>query len=98
VNNTIKIIFGFVVGIITGIAILIIGLMAAISYAYLNGGQVYLPGLLTAWFSVENDAPALNFEPNGAGMAVVVLVVALSCVAVAVRSGRRPADVTRRQS
>ena len=98
VKDITQLIISLFAGIVTGMAVLFIGLTAAVSYAYLSGGQVYLPGILRAWFSVENDAPALNFEPNGAGMAVVVLVVALSCVAVAVRSGRRSGGVTRPRS
>jgi len=89
-NRLLKVILSAIGGVAMGIAVLFLALVATVAFAFATGGQVNLPGVLNAWFTTENDAPALNFEPNGIGMAAVVIVVAAICVVATWRSTRRP--------
>lgn len=78
-----KMITALLGGLVTGICLLFIVLVAAVGFAYVTTQSVHLPGIINAWFTTENGMPALNFEPNFVGMLVAVLVVAAVIVVVA---------------
>ena len=88
-SDFVKAVLGAITGIFAGAAILFIGLIACAGYAWMSKNEVALPGVFRAWFTSENDLPALNFEPNGVGMLVVVLVITVLCVLSALRRSRK---------
>lgn len=64
-----------------------LAVVAAVGFAYVTATAVHFPGIIQAWFTTENGMPALNFEPNFAGMLVWVGVVAAAyCVLIWRRS------------
>jgi hypothetical protein len=68
--------------VVTGAAVMVVVLLAAVAVTLTTGTAVHLPGVLRTWLSTENGAPAVLFEPDGTGAAVAVLVVAAVLVAV----------------
>lgn len=64
-------------GILTGASLLFLAIVAATGFAYLTSSSIYLPGIIQAWFTTENDMPALNFNPNFTGMLGWIGVVAV---------------------
>jgi hypothetical protein len=62
--------------VVTGAAVMVVVLLAAVALTLTTGTAVHLPSVLQAWPSTENGAPAVLFEPDGTGAAVAVLVVA----------------------
>ena len=88
-SNFVKAMLGAITGVFTGAAILFIALIACVGYAWMSKTEVAIPGVFRAWFTSENSVPALNFEPNGVGMLVVVLVITVLCVLSALRRSRK---------
>ncbi len=79
--------FAALVGTIGGASILVICIAASVGLAWMSKDTVTIPGVFTSWFTVENDLPALNFEPNGIGMVGVILAIAtLSVLSSLLRS------------
>lgn len=73
-----KMIFAAVIGCLAGLALLFIVLVTSIGYAYTTSNSVNLPGIVEAWFTIENGFPALNFNPDFTGMAVFIGFVAVA--------------------
>lgn len=90
-NKSIRIIVGAFGGIAVGMSLLFLGIVAAVAYAWVTTTPVYVPGIIKAWFTVENGAPALNFEPNGTGMLVFIAVCGIVAIVASLRS-RVPVD------
>ncbi|KGJ81779.1 hypothetical protein GY21_01510 [Cryobacterium roopkundense] len=82
---TLKIILSVFTGLVLGVTLVFLTLVAAVTYAFATGTTATVPGMLTAWFTTENNLPALNFEPNGTGLMVAVFIVTAIVVALAVR-------------
>ncbi|PPH21732.1 hypothetical protein [Rathayibacter toxicus] len=78
-----------ITGFFVGISVLLVGIVALIAYAFVTGAEVYLPGVIKAWFTRENDMPALNFEPNGIGMVIAIISLALLYVCSTFQQSRR---------
>lgn len=72
-------------GLFLGVATLIIMIAAVLGYAYSAKQAVSIPGIFNGWFSVENEMPALNFDPNGVGMVMFVIVIAMVYAAVSIK-------------
>jgi len=75
-------------GVVFGAAALFLGLVAAAGIAFVTHGQTLIPGVFKAWFTSENELPALNFEPNVIGMMTVVAVLAGFYTVKALRTGK----------
>lgn len=76
-------------GLVLGIAVLFLGIMLAVGFAFTTNGNVFLPGLLKAWFTTENSLPAINLEPNFLGMLVIIIAVAAVYTFFAFQSNKR---------
>jgi hypothetical protein len=87
-NKTVRIFLGAIGGVAVGVSLLFLGIVAAVAYAWMTTTEVHVPGIIKAWFTEENGAPALNFEPNGTGMLVVIAICAVIPVLAALRSRR----------
>ncbi|MGG7464948.1 MULTISPECIES: hypothetical protein [unclassified Plantibacter] len=88
-SNFVKATLGAIVGFLAGASILFIALVACVGYAWMTKTEVIIPGVFKAFFTTENDLPALNFEPNGIGMLVIVLVIAALSVIGSLRGPRK---------
>jgi preprotein translocase subunit SecY len=64
-------------GALVGLAGLFLVLVTVTTIAYVAEFTVWIPGLYSAWFGVENGMTALHFDPNGQGMLTVILAAAL---------------------
>ncbi|MDQ0646960.1 putative membrane protein [Microbacterium natoriense] len=88
-STPIKFVLHVFIGVILGVAVLFLGLCAAVTFAFATAGPVLLPGVFKAWSTTENEMPAMNFEPNYVGVLLVIVVVATLYGYVAFQSGRR---------
>lgn len=80
-------------GLVFGAAALLIALAAATGITFATRGQTLIPGDFKAWFTSENELPALNFEPNFIGMTIVIAVLAGFYTVKALRTGKHvPAE------
>ncbi|GAA2564119.1 hypothetical protein GCM10009861_25150 [Neomicrococcus aestuarii] len=57
-------------GVFTGASLVFLVIVGALGFTYATPKAVHLPGLIQAWFTTENAMPAVNFQPNFAGMLV----------------------------
>jgi ABC-type antimicrobial peptide transport system permease subunit len=73
-------------GIAVGLALSFILCVATSVIAVWTGSRATLPGLFTAAAGTENEAMALEFQPNFVGIAVLIAVSVLVRVVMAVRS------------
>lgn len=81
-ESILKMIFAMVSGVFAGVALLFIMVVSSIGYTYVTTDSVNLPGIVHAWFAIENGLPALNFNPNFTGMAVFIgFVIVAFCFA-----------------
>ncbi|GAP57673.1 MULTISPECIES: hypothetical protein [unclassified Arthrobacter] len=72
-------------GVAGGLALAFILCVAVSVIAISTGSRATLPGLFTATRGAENGALALEFQPNFAGMVVVIALSVLVSVVMAVR-------------
>lgn len=75
-------------GLALGIAVLFLAVVGAVAFAYTTGTDVLIPGVFEGWFTEENGLPALNFRPNGIGMLVAVLAIAVLFALLGLRRTR----------
>jgi hypothetical protein len=75
-NKAAKIIVSSITGLVLGVATLFLALVAVSAFAFATDGEALIPGVFKAWFTTDNDLPALNFEPSGIGMMVFIVIVA----------------------
>ncbi len=87
----VKAILGGIVGVIAGASILFVGLAATVGYAWMSKSEAIIPGVFKAWFTTETELPVLNFEPNGAGMLIVILLITILSVLGSLRRSSRNA-------
>ena len=59
----------------TGAFLLILAGMVALAYAHQSA--VLIPGVFTGWFTRENGSLAFEFQPNGMGIVLVIVVIAV---------------------
>jgi hypothetical protein len=85
-NKTTKIVGAALGGVAGGVALAFILCVATSVIAISTGSPATLPGLFTAAAGTENGALALEFQPNFAGIVVVIALSVLASVVVAVRS------------
>lgn len=85
-NKTSKIIGAALGGVAVGLALAFILCVATSVIAISTGSPATLPGLFTATAGTENEALALEFQPNFAGIVVVITLSALVSVLMGVRS------------
>lgn len=80
-----------VTGALMGLAGLFLVLVAVTTIAYVADFAVWIPGLYSARFGVENGMTALHFAPNGRGVLTVIFAAALLNLALSAftRSGPR---------
>lgn len=83
-------------GIAVGLALSFILCVATSVIAISTGSRATLPGLFTAAAGTENEALALEFQPNFAGIAVLIAVSVLVRVVMAVRSNHASPGVSGR--
>ncbi|PDQ36209.1 MAG: hypothetical protein B5766_01985 [Candidatus Lumbricidophila eiseniae] len=80
-----------IAGVLVDASILVIALVACIGYAWVSKDEVTIPGVFRAFFTTENDLPALNFEFNEIGMLVVFLAIAVLSIFGSLRGFRKRA-------
>ncbi|MHC6221617.1 hypothetical protein [Arthrobacter sp. MMS24-S77] len=85
-NKTSKIVGAALNGVAGGLALAFILCVATSVVAISTGSRTTLPGLFTANPGTENAALALEFQPNFAGIVVVIALSVLVSVMMAVRS------------
>ncbi|MCZ9881050.1 hypothetical protein [Arthrobacter sp. B2a2-09] len=85
-NKTSKIIGAALGGIAGGLALSFILCVATSVVAISTDSRATLPGLFTATAGTENGALALEFQPNFAGILVVIALSVLVRVLMVVRS------------
>ncbi|WP_284754778.1 hypothetical protein [Arthrobacter sp. efr-133-R2A-120] len=85
-NKTSKIIGAAMGGIAVGLALSFILCLATSVIAISTDSRATLPGLFWATAGTENGALALEFQPNFAGIVVVIALSVLVRVVMAVRS------------
>lgn len=85
-NTTSKIVGAVLGGMAGGLALSFILFAATSVIAISTGSPATLPGLFTATAGTENGALALEFQPNFAGILVVIALSVLVSVLMAVRS------------
>lgn len=68
-------------GALLGIALLFLAIAASVSIGFATNGKAFIPGVFEAWFTTENDMPALNFIPNGIGMSAFIVLTAIAYTA-----------------
>jgi len=78
-----KLFFSVFTGLAAGVVVMFLTLGAVVAYAFAAATTAFIPGLITVWITTENELPAVNFAPNGAGALVVVGAVAAIVVAAA---------------
>jgi len=78
-----KLVFSVFSGLALGVMAMFLTLAVAVSYAFAARTTAFVPGVLTAWITTENDFPAVNFEPNGPGSVIVIGAVTLIVVLAA---------------
>lgn len=86
-NTTSKIVGAVLGGMAGGLALSFILFVATSVIAISTGSPATLPGLFTATAGTENGALALEFQPNFAGILVVMALSVLVSVLMAVRRG-----------
>ena len=90
---TVRLVLSVFTGMTLGVAVVFLTLVSAVAYAFATGSTAFIPGVLTAWFTTENDLPALNFQPNGVGLLVAVGLISAIFVGFAalhIRRAKRP--------
>jgi len=85
-NKTSKIIGAALGGVAGGLALSFILCVATSVIAISTGSPATLPGVFTATAGSENGALALEFQPNFAGIVVVIALTVVVSVVAAVRS------------
>jgi uncharacterized membrane protein len=91
-TNPVRIIIHALTGVVLGVIAAVCAIVLTLMLVFFTGEAAELPGVIRVWPTEENDAIALNFAPNGIGLALLALVVAGIYVGVAyVVSRRRPA-------
>lgn len=75
-------------GIAVGLALSLLLCAATSAIAIWTGIRATLPGLFTAAAGTENEALALEFQPNFAGIAVLMAASVLVCVVMAARNNK----------
>jgi hypothetical protein len=85
-NKTSKIIGAALGGVAGGLALSFILCVATSVIAISTGSPATIPGLFTATAGTENGALALEFQPNFAGIVVVIALTVVGSVMVVVRS------------
>ncbi|UKA57588.1 hypothetical protein [Arthrobacter sp. FW306-2-2C-D06B] len=85
-NAASKIVGAALDGVAVGLALAFILFVATCVIAISTGSPATLPGLFAATAGSENGALALEFQPNFAGIAVVIALSVLVSVVMAVRS------------
>jgi hypothetical protein len=89
-NKMTKIVGATLGGVAGGFALALILCGATVIVAIATGSGATLPGVFSATAGTENDALALEFEPNLVGILVVVALCALASGAmVALAPGNR---------
>jgi hypothetical protein len=72
-------------GVAGGVAVAFLLCVATAAVALTTGSHASVPGMFSAWAGTENGAFALEFQPNGVGLLVVVVGCALLSALLAVR-------------
>jgi len=92
--RTARLVLSALTGLAGGAAIVFLVVMACVVLAFAAETDVAFPGLFRAWFSTENDLPAISFTPNGTGMIIAVLLISGATTAVTAwrTRPRRPGD------
>ncbi len=88
-NAFAKVVLNCIAGLVLGVAALFLLVVAAVGFSYATETAAIIPGVFRGWFTRENDMPALNFEPNGPGMLIFVLAIAIAYVVGTARIGKR---------
>ncbi|MDQ4502775.1 hypothetical protein [Sinomonas sp. ASV322] len=71
----VRVVFSALGGLVVGVSVLVLGLVASMAFAWSTGTRANLPGIFEAWLTEENGMPAVNFVPHPWGMLAVILVV-----------------------
>ncbi|WP_262002086.1 hypothetical protein [Microbacterium sp. Mcb102] len=74
-NFTLRIILNAISGLALGAAVVFITTLLSLAFAFITDGGAGIPGIINIWTTSENDAIALNFDPNFAGMGIAVLAI-----------------------
>jgi len=76
-NSITKIVVNLVVGVLLGVALLFLTIVCSVAIAFVTNGQALIPGVFEAWVTTENEMPALSFAPNGVGMIIFIVAIAV---------------------
>lgn len=86
-----KVVSSAIAGLLLGVAVMSLIIVAAVGFAFVTSTELLIPGVFRTWFTTENDMPALNFQPNFVGILVAIAVVAVVHVLSTIGVGNRVA-------
>jgi hypothetical protein len=66
------------VSVVFSLATVFLAIAGLVGYAFIGEQAAVLPGIFRVWVTSENDAPAVNFEPNLIGIFIAVTAIALT--------------------
>lgn len=66
-----------------GAGVVVIGVLSCFVLAFFGESMIAVPGVIRIWTTEQDDALALNFDPDFVGMGLVVLAIAAGFVAIA---------------
>lgn len=70
-----RIILNAISGLVFGVAVVFLTTLLSLAFAFVTDGGADIPGIINIWATSENDAIALNFDPNFAGMGIAALAI-----------------------
>lgn len=90
-NSPSRITVHAIVGLAVGSALVFIAAICSLLIALVTEWTVGIPGIISIWPTVENDARALIFDPNPLGMSIAAVAIAAVYGAVTIRRASRAA-------
>ncbi|MBT1018306.1 hypothetical protein KJY77_04025 [Canibacter sp. lx-72] len=66
-----------VLGLLTGASVVILTVFAVFGIAHLTDSIIYFPGIIKAWFALEEGQRVLLFEPEYIGILIVISTIAI---------------------
>lgn len=88
---TLRAILNVIGGLAIGFIAVFLTVLLSLAFVFMTGAAAGIPGIISIWPTEENDAIALNFEPNFLGMGIAMLVIAVVYAVIASAVGHRRA-------
>jgi hypothetical protein len=76
-NLTLRAILNSIAGLAIGVGVVFMIILLSLAFTFTTEDSARIPGVISIWATTENDAIALNFEPDFPGIGILVLVIAL---------------------